>query len=295
MFKNKAAYFYTLPIILFILAFCIYPILYNLFYGFFDWNSIGMPKTFAGLKNYKLAFTDSVMLTVFKNTTIYLVVTTVTRVLLGMYLAYIIKCGVPFGDLIKTVLYVPAIISFAVLGVVFGHMLDVNYGVLGDLARTFGWASIIRYPPLAYPRPALISIIAISVWKWTGYNMILYYSALMGVPDDMIEAATIDGASRPVIFFRILFPMLKSTHYTSVILCVLGALKAFDNIWTLTKGGPGYATHFFSTYIYFRSVNQGRIGYASALASLLVLLTLLLTIFQIRQYNKTLEAQGGRP
>jgi raffinose/stachyose/melibiose transport system permease protein len=261
-----------------------------MFYGFFDWNGIGQPRIFSGLKNYRSVFTDTVMLIVLRNTMIYMIVTTSTRVLLGMYLAYIIKCGVPLGNFIKTLLYIPAIISFAVLGVVFGNMLDVNYGVLGDIAKFFNWTSVIKYPPLAYPNPALFSIISIATWKWTGYNMILYYSALMAVPDDMIEAATIDGASRPTIFFRILFPMLKSTHYTSVILCVLGALKAFDNIWTLTKGGPGYATHFFSTYIYFRSVSQGRIGYASALATVLVILTLVLTIIQIRQYNKTLGA-----
>jgi raffinose/stachyose/melibiose transport system permease protein len=289
VFRNRAAYFYILPIILFILAFCVYPIFYNFFYGFFDWNGIAMPKHFAGIKNYITAFTDSVMLVVLKNTTIYMIATTATRVLLGMYLAYIIKCGVPFANFSKTVLYAPAIISFAVLGVVFGQMLDVNYGELGELARLFGWSAIMKTPPLAYPKPALASIILIAIWKWTGYNMILYYSALMAVPDELTEAATIDGASRPVVFFRILFPMLKSTHYTSIILCVLGALKNFDNVWTLTRGGPGYSTHFFSTYIYFRSVSQGRIGYASALATLLVMVTLSLTIFQIRQYNKTLE------
>jgi raffinose/stachyose/melibiose transport system permease protein len=229
------------------------------------------------------------MLVVMRNTIIYMVITTVTRVLLGMYLAYIIKCGVPFAGFSRAVLYVPAIISFAVLGVVFGQMLDVNLGEIGELARLFGWKSIMKYPPLAYPVPALASIIIIAIWKWTGYNMLLYYSALMSVSEEMVEAATIDGASRPTIFFRILFPMLKSTHYTSIILCILGALKNFDNVQTLTRGGPGYSTHFFSTYIYFRSVSQGRIGYASALATILVLLSLVITVLQIRQYNKTLS------
>ena len=291
-YKGKTAYFYVLPLIILVLVFCAYPILYNLYYGFFDWNGISSPRVFAGMKNYIQIFQDSVMLTILKNTLIYMVITTFVRMFLGMYLAYLIKSKILFGGFCRTILYIPAIISFAVLGVVFSQMLDVNYGELGWIAKAFGWENVIKYPPLAYPQSALACIITIAAWKWTGYNMVLYYSALMSVPDDMTEAALIDGASRKVIFFRILFPMLRSTHFTTAILCVLGSLKVFDVVWTLTKGGPGTATHFFSSYIYFRSVSQGRIGYAAALSTILVILSMAVTILQIRSYNKPMDAEN---
>lgn len=286
--KSKTAYFYVLPLVILITVFCIYPIAYNLFYSFYDWNGIASPKVYVGLMNFLKFFRDPVMLTILKNTLIYMVITASCRIFIGMWLAYIIKCRIPLDGFAKTVLYVPAVISYAVLGVVFSQMLDVNYGELGEIAAALGWKSVLKYPPLAYPVSALASIIGISVWKWTGYNMVLYYSALMSVPDDILEAAVIDGAPRRVIFFRILFPLLKSTHATSLILCILGSLKAFDVIYTLTKGGPGTATHFFSTFIYFKSIQQGRIGYAATISTVLVILAMIVTIFQIRAYNKTL-------
>jgi raffinose/stachyose/melibiose transport system permease protein len=258
--------------------------LYNFYYSFFDWKGIAFPRVFGGLINYKEALKDPVILVVIKNTVVYMVITTVFRMMLGMYMAYILKCGIPLGGFYKTIMYIPAIISYAILGIVFIHMLDVNYGELGEIAKFLGLE--IKKPPLAYPNSALASIIALTVWKWSGYNMVLYYSAMLSISDEIIEAAIIDGAPRRVVFFRILFPMLRSTHYTSCILCILGALKAFDNVWTLTGGGPGHSTHFFSTYIYFKSIWQGAIGYASALSTILVILSLSITIFQIRQYNK---------
>ena len=146
--KSKTAYFYVLPIIIVVMLFCAYPIAYNLYYSFFDWNGIASPRIPAGFKNYIMILNDSVMITIIKNTLLYMVITTAVRMFGGMYLAYLLKSKIPLGGFCKTVLYIPAIISFAVLGVVFGQMLDVNYGELGEIARIFGWEGVMQFPPL---------------------------------------------------------------------------------------------------------------------------------------------------
>ena len=135
---------------------------------------------------------------------------------------------------------------------------------------------------LADPRYALACMIAINIWQWTGYSMLMYYVNMLNISQDIYEAASIDGANAFQQFIRITLPMLRSTHFTLFVMGTLGSLKCFDLPYILTDGGPVHSTEFFSTYIHKKSFEFFDQGGASALAVIMLMIAMLITLIQMR-------------
>jgi raffinose/stachyose/melibiose transport system permease protein len=283
--RNYTGYIFIAPMLILFLVFIVYPIVFNSYISFFDWNGININKSFAGLQNYKKIFKDPVLLKIFRNFFFFASVTITVQAMLGMIFASFFMRGLKFSGFYRTLVYLPVIATPAIIGNIFSRILETNRGDLNVFLRQIG-LGFFAQPWLATPKWALWMVIMVNIWQWTGYSMLIYYTNMLNIPEDIFEAATIDGANQVQQFFRITFPMLRGTHFTLFIMGALGSLKCFDLPYILTKGGPNYATEFFSTYIYRKSFDLFDQGGASALVMIMFVIALLITAIQLKIYNR---------
>jgi len=285
--KNKplTGYLFILPLALLFLVFIVYPIVYNGVISFYDWNGISLTKTFTGWSNYKKVFADPVLKRILLNFLIFGVSTILIQAFLGILYASFFIRKLRFSGLYRIFLYMPVIITPTIISSIFGKILEYNQGSLNQLLRFAGLEFLTRQW-LADPNLALVCLIVINIWQWTGYSMLIYYANMLNIPQDLYEAATIDGASPFQQFFRITLPLLRSTHFTLFVMGALGSLKCFDLPYILTRGGPNYATEFFSTSIYRKSFELFDQGGASATVMIMFAVALLITALQMRLYMR---------
>ena len=277
-FKNskKIGFFCVLPLVLFVLVYMVYPILYNVKISFYDWNGIDPDMTFIGIKNFTDIFKDKVFRVVLKN---FLFTVTIQAVL-GFLLADLFQKKFLGRDVSKAVLFMPAILSSIIIGQVFYRLLDPNIGYLKNILSFFGVSA-----PLSNPKLAIWAIIIVNIWQWTGYSMTLYYGSMAGISEDLYEAAKIDGASHFQILRKITLPLVRGTTYNLTIIGVIGALKQYDLVASLTGGGPANSTQTFATYLYEAAFTNYEQGYASAIAVVMFLIAGIITVIQLRLYN----------
>lgn len=285
-YKNSKllGFLFVLPLSLFVLIFMVYPILFNIQNSFYDWNGIGADKVFIGLKNYAALFGDKVFRTVLKNFLLFAVFTVSIQCVLGLLLAYMFRVKFPGRDIAKAFIFMPAILSSVILGQIFYRILDPNIGYMNQFFKAIG-LDFLAGSWLSNPKTAIFIIIIINIWQWTGYSMTLYYGAIMGVSEDLYEAAKIDGASSFQILTKITVPMVRGTTYNLTIVGIIGALKQYDLVSVMTGGGPANSTQTFATYMYEASFETYRQGYASTIAVVMFLIAMLITIVQLRMYN----------
>ena len=261
-FRNsrKIGFMCVLPLILFVLVYMVYPVFYNVRISFYDWNGIDPDMTFIGATNF---------INIFK-----------VQAVLGFLLADMFQKKFVGRDVSKAILFMPAILSSIIIGQVFYRLLDPNIGYLKGILSFFGVSA-----PLSNPKLAIWAIIIVNIWQWTGYSMTLYYGAMAGISEDLYEAAKIDGATHFQILRKITFPLVRGTTYNLTIIGVIGALKQYDLVASLTGGGPANSTQTFAAYLYEAAFTNYEQGYASAIAVVMFLIAGVITVFQLRLYN----------
>ena len=282
-YQNEG-YLFIIPILLFFCTFCVYPIIFNFYYGFFEWNGMSKSKTFIGFENYKFLLQDPILFKVLRNFVIFFAGTVFPQAFFGIIIAYIINRKIFAGAFFRTILYMPSILTMSIIGIIFSRMLETNIGVINVTLRALG-LNFLALQWLARPAEALFSLILVNVWTWTGFSMLLYSVNMTHISEELYEAATIDGASGFQQFFRLTFPLLKNTHLSLILLGSIGVLKTFDLPFVLTKSGPNHATEFFSTYIYLLSFDYFEQGLSSALVVILFFLAMVLTVIQLKMYG----------
>ena len=241
-------------------------------------------KTFIGFENYKYLFKDPIMLKVLRNFVVFFSGTVFPQAVFGIIIAYIINRKIFAGTFFRVILYMPSILTMSIIGTIFSRMLETNIGVVNVTLRALG-LNFMALQWLGRPAEALFSLIMVNVWTWTGFSMLLYSVNMTQIPEELYEAATIDGASSFQQFFRLTFPLLRSTHLSLILLGSISVLKTFDLPYVLTKAGPNHATQFFSTYIYLLSFDYFEQGLSSAVVVVLFFLSLTLTVIQLRMYK----------
>ena len=168
---------------------------------------------------------------------------------------------------------------------IFSKIFETNRGYLNVILRALH-LDFLCQQWLATPKTALACLLFVNIWQWTGYSMLMYYTNMLNIPQDLYESATIDGAGSFKQFIYITFPLLRGTHITLIILDILGALKFFDLSYVLTDGGPAHATETFSTYIYTKSFSTFQQGQASTIVVYMFLIAMVLTVIQLKIYYK---------
>lgn len=275
---------FVLPALVMFAAFVLYPILYILRASLLDWNGLA-EGTFVGLRNYADLFTaDPVFRKTLRNAALWALGTIFPQMLLGFALAVLLN-GPIFGRTVyRTIFYLPAIISPVVVGIVWQRIYDPFGGLLADLARRTGW-EWVSHPYLADPAIATYSAIAVNVWQWTGFSMLLYLAGLQGQPGEVLEAAEVDGATPFQRVRQVVWPMLRSVHLTLILLGMIGALQTFALVFIMTKGGPNNATQTMPTYIFQQAFQLQSLGYGSAVSVVLLLVALGSSLFQMRFFG----------
>jgi raffinose/stachyose/melibiose transport system permease protein len=281
-----AHYLYLLPVFFFLATFLYYPMTYTASISTLDWNGIGAERTSIGLQNYLDISKDRVVSRALTNQITFGLFTIGGQMALGLTMAILLKSKARFKTLYKVLFFLPVVLSATVVSYVFRRIYDGSTGELNALLTTVGLGSLTN-SWLADPKTALYALMIANMWQWTGFSFMMYFAGLTQIDEELYEAARIDGATFLQIIRYIVFPLLRPTHFSLIILGVIGVLKTFDLVFLTTQGGPGRTTEFMSTYLFKKGILEFNAGYASALAMVVLLIALGLTAIQLRAYARS--------
>lgn len=278
--KNGIGWLFVLLSVAMITVFYFYPMVQSLILSLH--TGTGSNLEFSGLENYRRLFADKTFITAVKNTFIYLLVQVPVMLLLALFLAVLLNDKkLKFKGFFRTAIFLPCVTSLVAYSVVFKYLF-ANDGLVNKMLLKL---HLIEEPMqwLTDPFWAKVTIIIALTWRWTGYNMIFYLSALQNVDPEIYEAARIDGASAFQQFFRITIPLLKPMILFTSITSTIGTLQLFDEVMNITQGGPGNATLSISQYIYNLCFKYSSdFGYAATVSYSIVVMIVLLSIIQFK-------------
>lgn len=271
-------YIFIAPNVVVFAVFMFVPILLAFYISLNEWTLIGTP-TFVGLGNYLDMLEDSEFLRAFYNTGVYTLGTVPTSIALGLVVALGLNLKLPGRTLLRSIFFVPVIISLVAVALIASWIFNDNYGIINAALSAVGIGDV---PWLSSARWAMISLIIATLWIRLGFNMVIYLAALQSIPTELYDAARVDGASGWRRFRHITWPLLGPTTFLLVIINIIYSLHVFDLIYVMTGGGPGFSTTVLVQYIYQMAFTEGQMGYASAIGVVLYLLLLVFTVFQWR-------------
>lgn len=263
--RDRIKYLFLLPAVFWTLAFTIYPLGRSLWFSFLNYR-LGRDPVFVGLDKFAKAFTDYRVLNSVKITLIYVLVAVAVEMILGMCLALLFTRRIRGQTVLRAILTLPLFatpIAAAYLA------LTIFYEEGGPLNSMLGLVGI-KVPWLSDPSWALISILMLEIWQWTPFCFLVFLAGLHGMSKQIYEAVALDSTSQWQIFWRITFPMMQPVIIIVFLLRLIEAVKVFDYPFVLTKGGPGTATEVYSMFVYRTGLHFFDLGYASALAYLLL-------------------------
>lgn len=277
-------YLYVAPVVLIAGGLLYYSIGFALYASTTDWNGLTRME-FVGFDNYVQMFQDRTFYIALRNTAIFMVITVVLQAVLGLLVAVIAKERIPGSNLFKAVFFLPIAMAPAIIATVFKYIFEANYGSLNETLRTLGLLGEGDIVPWLGADLGIVSIAIIGIFSWMGFSMMVYYAGLMSIPEELYEAAEIDGAGWWRRLFAISIPSLSGTTNVLILLGIVGSLKTFDTVWLTTMGGPGVSTHVLSTFLY--QERQGReAGYSSAIGVIILALAFVLALAQMRVSNR---------
>jgi raffinose/stachyose/melibiose transport system permease protein len=234
-----------------------------------------------GIRNYTGLVHDPIFWKAFRQTLIFTAVSTLLLNVVGFWLAYLVNTRVRGSGFLKGVLFLPVLMSPVIVGLMWSNLLRGPGGGLNALLHALG---LERQPIffLGDARWALAAVIAATVWQFAGYDMILYYAGLQNVPETLLEAASLDGASRWAKIRHVVLPSLYPVMSVVLLLNIIGGLRVFDIVYVMTQGGPNRNTEVLATYMYKQAFSLNAMGVASAIAMVIVVLAVVLSIVRVR-------------
>jgi raffinose/stachyose/melibiose transport system permease protein len=262
---------WILPAFLFLVVIIYYSMFFTFSLSTTNWDGLSPVREAVGLKNYEKLFGDKVFWKCLQNTAIYLVVTFIVQNTLGFIFAVILHSNVKLPTLFKCIIFIPTILAPATMAPVF-RLLFSPQGLLQTIFDTLHLGITVDW--LSRPDTALIVLMSVTIWEFTGMSFILYYAAMSQIDTEMLEAARLDGAGNLRTLWHMVLPGCRGTTVSMGMLSVIGALKTFDIPYLITTGGPMHATEFLGTYIYRQGIRQSHLGYAAALSVVLLVLAI---------------------
>ena len=271
---------FATPALLVYIGFVIVPVVLAAVFSFFNWNGLGPLERFIGFDNYVRAFTDPVFLGALRNNVLIVGLSLVIQGPLAIGIALLLNRRLRGRTLIRTLIFVPYVLSEVVAGLAFRLMLPPG-GPVDTFLTCLGWAG--EKPQwLADPDVAFWTLFAVLTWKYLGLAIILMLAGLQGIPEELHEAAALDGASWWQTQRRITIPLLGPTVRIWAFLSIIGSLQLFDMVWILTGGGPLNATQTMATYMVDFGNGRSQIGFGSAVAVILFFVSLIIALIYQR-------------
>lgn len=278
---QRIGFVFSLPSILFFVFFISIPVIFTIVLTFAEWKGFQLSDIkFIGFNNYISLFKDKIFYKSLLNTTVFVVLTTVTLNLLGFLGALIIDTKIPGTKFLKNAVFLPVLLSPIIIGIMWSRMLDA-FGIINKLLQS---AHIIKLPILflGSEKIALYTIIIATIWQFTGYDMLIYYAGLQGIPKDILEAARIDGANEAKVITKIIIPSLSPVITIAMLLNIIGGYKVFDIVYVMTAGGPNRASEVLATYLFQQAFRFNNMGYASVIAVIIIILSLIISVVRFR-------------
>jgi raffinose/stachyose/melibiose transport system permease protein len=256
------------PALLLYLGFAVYPVLRTVFNSFHAIKPHGVVE-FVGVSNFAALMHDDTFFKAVGNTAVFTIVATLVDVFGGLLLALCLFARAPASSLLRVVWFAPVLISYVVVGVIWVWIYDYDWGLANTILRKIGLGAY-EQSWLGHPSTALWSVMVAHIWKWAGFNMIVFLAALYALPGEVLGAAELDNCGWIAKLFYIITPMLRGTIVNLLILSFIGKMMIFDLVWIMTAGGPLWSTETVSTYVYKRAFdwNTFDLGYPSAIAVL---------------------------
>lgn len=280
--KNKKAVLcFLAPGLLLYTLFLMVPIGGSFVLSFFDWNGIkNVPLEFVGLENFQAVITDSTFWHSIKNILWFMVLTLATQLPIGLLLAVMLSERYRGYRLFKFAYFVPQVLSTTVIGLVWYFIL-MPTGVLNTVLGSLGLDHLVKMW-LVDKSTAMTSIILVNTWCEIGFHMTVSYAAISGIPDDIVEAAKLEGAVGLKKVFYIIIPMIWESIISSIVVIVTAVLKTFDLVYVMTKGGPNGLTDVPSTLLYKEAFQYSDFGRASVIGVYIFILSVLFTVLSLR-------------
>lgn len=280
--RRITPWIFILPTVIGLLIFRLIPIFSSFYLSFTEWNLLRKAQ-FIGLGNYVEMMKSREFLMTLTNTLQFSLVYVVGSMALGLALAVLIDVQIKGISLYRAAIYLPVVTSAVAVGIVWNWILGPTYGIVSNIFESLGLTAPYW---LSDPKLALNTVASLQVWKMSGYYMIIFLAGLQAINKDVLESARIDGANAFQSFFRITLPMLMSTFFFVLTITLIDSFKNFELIYAMTKGGPQNASNTLVYDVYLNAFVFYRVGYASAIAYILLVFVGLLTIlnFFIKKY-----------
>ncbi len=285
MFKyygKYAPYLFLLPAALILLVFFFIPFFQTVYLSFFDYSSSIYSPSAIGIDNYTKLFHSPVFYKVMWNTFLYLFIAVPILAIFPLFVAILINQKIRGVTLYKILIYLPVIVSIVVAAIAF-KWLYADQGILNYIVTKLGFEPIGW---LTDPKWALLSVVIVTIWKGIGYYMIIYLAALMSVPQELYEACDIDGASFLRKHLTVTIPHIMPTIALVTTISAISAMKVFAEIYVMTKGGPLNSSKTIVYYIYERAFENLDLGYASAMAVVLLVIVMAFSLVNILCFER---------
>ncbi len=277
-FETRWAWLFLLPCALGLIIFTYLPTLASLTLSFTYWDLLGSP-VWVGWENYQEVLVDPLFWKTLGNTVSFVIATAGFEVTLSLFLAVLLNRLLIGKNFFRTAYFLPFITPMVSVALVWGWLYDPQFGILNWLLQSLG----VIQAPIAWlynPDTALGSIVALRVWKTMGYTIVIFLAGLHAVPESVYESATLDGAGPWQTFWRVTLPMITPTLFFVTTMALINAFQTFDSVYLLTQGGPEHSTELLVYWMFKNAFEFYKIGPASAIAYILFLIILALTLFQ---------------
>lgn len=250
--------------------------------SFFTFGLTSQGWVFNGVGNYVRAASDPIFWVALKNNVIIVVGSIVLQVGIGTVLAAILDRGIPTGKtFFRTIIFMPMVVSAVAVAIIWLIILDPNIGILNAIVKSLGLT-----PPgrgwLGDPDISIYVVLVVAAWQYTGFMMVLVLAGLQGIPKELYEAAELDGARGLKAFWYVTLPSIRNILIVAILITTIGGFKVFDFIYVLTQGGPANATQVLGTYIYLQAFTLTNMGYANAIAVVLLAIAVVLGWMQLK-------------
>ena len=286
--------FFLLPAAILFITFVILPIFQATYTSLFKWNGLGPLDDFVGLKNYTRLFAHDPFLKAVTHNIVIIIFSLLMQLPLALLLALLVGRKLPGRVIFRTIFFLPYVISQVITAYLWQYIFNPRFPLI-QLVNNFIHTLYPAFEPGAWlgdTNRVLPGLFAVLTWQFFGLHMVIYIAGLQQIPEEIEEAAYIDGASPLQNLRYIVIPMLVSTIYTTIYLSVLGSLQLFGLVWLMTEGGPANASEVMATYLYRRAFVSFQLGYGSAVAVVLFLVCLAFSV--VYQWLVMRQEYAGR-
>lgn len=279
---------FILPALIIYLLFSITPFLYTIYYSFTDYTDMNpINLHFVGLKNYIKVLQTPVMLAAIKNSVIYAILLTGFQTLLGLPLAFVLNQKLKSRNLLRAVFFFPAVFSSLIIGYLWNFIMSSSdFGLINNILHQLGLGTLNFFTS----KNALYSVILTQIWQWTGWAMVIFLANLQSISPDLYEAAEIDGANGLKKFIYVTLPLMCPSVKIVIVTGLIGGMKVFDIIYSMTAGGPGDATQTVMTVMMKKGISEGFYSTGSAFGVCFFIIVLAISAIVTKLMGKWSEA-----